>query len=167
MTELPDRPITDGVRSLETRWILPGPLAAAVAGWFGRFPSAEETREDFYLLEPQLQGLSVKLRAAALEVKVYDGSLGNLEVAGRARGRMESWRKWSFPFSPLSSGGGDSAGWQAVRKKRRVSRFSRESVRATVPRPRPRPAAAVRGGSRRSPRERPGLVDAGLRGDRP
>jgi hypothetical protein len=27
-----------------------------------------------------------------------------LEVAGRARGRMESWQKWSFPFSPLSPG---------------------------------------------------------------
>ena len=38
----------------------------------------------------------------ALEVKVYHGGPGILEVAGRARGRMETWHKWSVPFSPLS-----------------------------------------------------------------
>jgi hypothetical protein len=68
--ELPDRLMADGVRSLETRWILPGPMDAAVTGWFGRFPTAEESREDSYLLDPLLHGLSVKVRAGgALEVK--------------------------------------------------------------------------------------------------
>ncbi len=28
-----------GVRSLEMRWIFPDRLAAAMAGWFGRFPA--------------------------------------------------------------------------------------------------------------------------------
>jgi hypothetical protein len=84
-----------------------------------------ESREDTYLLDPPLRGLSVKVRGGgALEVKVYRGSPGILEVAGRARGRLESWQKWSFPFSPLSPGSGDPAGWQPVRKKRRISRFS-------------------------------------------
>ncbi len=116
------------------RWILPGTLAAAVSEWFGGFPSAEESREDFYLLKPRLPGLSVKLRAgAALELKVYDGSRGNFEVADRARGRMESWRKWSFPYSPPSPGG-DLVSWEPVRKRRCLSRFSRECARATVPR---------------------------------
>ena len=59
-----------------------------------------------------------------LEVKVYRGSPGILEVAGRARGRMESWQKWSFPFSPLIPGSGGPAGWRPMRKRRRVSRFS-------------------------------------------
>jgi hypothetical protein len=36
----------------------------------------------------------------ALEVKAYRGSPGILEVAGRARGGMEAWHKWSFPVSP-------------------------------------------------------------------
>jgi hypothetical protein len=72
-----------------------------------------------------LRGLSVKVRGGvALEVKVYRGSPGILEVAGRARGRMESWQKWSFPFSPLSSDGGDPAAWRPVGKRRRISRFS-------------------------------------------
>ena len=123
--EPPESPVTEAVRSLEVRWIFPGRLEAAVTRWFGRFPAGTESREDTYLLDPQLPGLSVKLRGgAALEVKVYRGSPGLLEVAGRARGRMESWQKWSFPFSPLSPDGGAPAGWRPVRKRRRISRFS-------------------------------------------
>jgi len=90
--------VADGVRSLEVRWVFPGPLDAAVAGWFGRFPARAESREDTYLLDPPLRGLSVKVRAGrALGVKVYHGSPGILAVAGRARGRLQSWQKWSFP----------------------------------------------------------------------
>ena len=87
--EPPESPVTEGVRSLEVRWIFPGQMEAAVARWFGRFPAQTESREDTYLLDPQLRGLSVKVRGgAALEVKVYRGSPGILEVAGRARGRL-------------------------------------------------------------------------------
>jgi hypothetical protein len=72
-----------------------------------------------------LPGLSVKVRGAgALEVKVFRGSPGMLEVAGRARGRLESWQKWSFPFRPLSQHRAGPAGWRPVRKRRRISRFS-------------------------------------------
>jgi hypothetical protein len=57
-----------------------------------------ESREDIYLLDPQLLGLSVKVRAgSSLDVKVYRGNQGILEVAGRVRGHVESWQKWSFP----------------------------------------------------------------------
>ena len=72
-------------------------LETAVARWFGRFPATEESREDNYLLDPQLPGLSVKVQAAggALDVKAYRESPGILEVAGRARGRMECWQKCS------------------------------------------------------------------------
>ncbi len=121
----PESLVTEGVRSLEVRWIFPGQLEAAVARWFGRFPAGTESREDTYLLNPQLPGLSAKVRGGrALEVKVYRGSPGILEVAGHARGRMESWQKWSFPLRPLSPGSGDPAGWTPVRKRRRISRFS-------------------------------------------
>jgi hypothetical protein len=123
--ESTDSPVSKAVRSLEVRWIFPGQLAAAVARWFGRFPTRVESREDTYLLDPPLPGLSVKVRGGgALEVKVYRGSPGMLEVAGRARGRMESWQKWSFPFRPLSQHSADPAGWRPVRKRRRISRFS-------------------------------------------
>jgi hypothetical protein len=126
--EPPDSPVIEAVRSLEVRWIFPGQLTAAVAGWFGRFPAGTDSREDTYLLDPPLRGLSVKVRGGgALEVKVYRGSPGILQVAARARGRLESWQKWSFPFSPLSPGSGDPPGWRPVRKRRRISRFSRAS----------------------------------------
>jgi hypothetical protein len=120
----PGSPVTEGARSLEVRWIFPGQLEPAVAGWFGRFPAGTESREDTYLLDPQLRGLSVKIRGGgSLEVKVYCGSPGILEVAGRARGRLESWQKWSFPFSPPRQDSDGPAGWTPVRKRRRISRF--------------------------------------------
>jgi hypothetical protein len=113
------------VRSLEVRWIFPGRLETAVTGWFERFPIGTESREDSYLLNPRLPGLSVKIRGGrALEVKMYHGSLGVLEVAGRARGRLESWQKWSFPVSSSAQYDGSPAGWRPVHKKRRMSHFS-------------------------------------------
>jgi hypothetical protein len=126
--ESPDRPVTEAVRTLEVRWIFPGQMESAVAGWFGRFPARTESRQDTYLLDPQLRGLAVKIRGGgALEVKAYRGSPGILEVAGRARGRMESWQKWSFPFRPLSGDSVGPPGWTPVRKRRRISLFSSAS----------------------------------------
>ena len=62
--EPPQSPVTEAVRSLEVRWIFPGQLEAAVAGWFGRFPAGTESREDTYLLDPQVPRLSAKSAAA-------------------------------------------------------------------------------------------------------
>ncbi len=142
----PASPVTEGIRSLEVRWIFPGQLETAVAGWFARFPAELETREDIYLLSPRLRGLSVKLRArAALEVKAYQGSPGILDMVGCARGRLESWRKWSFPFGSPSPGGRDPAGWMPVKKTRRISRFSLASghIRVCGPGPGEEPGCAV------------------------
>ena len=142
--EPPQSPATEAVRSLEVRWIFPGQLEAAVARWFGRFPARTESREDTYLLDPQWRGLSVKVRGGrALEVKAYRGSPGILEVAGRARGRMESWQKWSFPCSPPRPDSGAAAGWTPVRKRRRISRFPLASGRIAAP------AAGLDGGEPR------------------
>ena len=103
---------------------------------FGRFPAVMESREDTYLLDPQLRGLSVKVRGGgALEVKVYRGSPGILEVAGRARGRLEAWQKWSFPVSLLRPHSGDPVGWRPVHKRRRITRFSVASGPIVAPAP--------------------------------
>jgi hypothetical protein len=113
------------VRSLEARWIFPGRLTAAVARWFARFPARTESREDAYLLDPRWPGVSVKVRGGGpVEVKVYRGSPGILEVADRARGRLEAWQKWPLPLRPLTPESGEAAGWKPVRKRRRISRFS-------------------------------------------
>src|SRR5580692_5777920 len=116
--------VMQGPSTVEVRWILPGQLDAAVAGWFGRFPAGMDSREDIYLIHPVLRGLSVKIRAGQLlEVKQYHGSPGILDAVGRARGRIESWRKWSFPFGSLGSDGARFPGWTVVHKRRRMSRF--------------------------------------------
>lgn len=147
MTAAPhEPPVIEGLRSLEVRWILPGPLDPAVARWFGRFPAETAARQDAYLLDPELGGLSVKVRAgAALEVKVYHGSPGILDIPGRARGRIQSWQKWSFPLSPPGLGAAEPAGWTVIRKRRRVTRFRLASGRvvAAVPGLAAEPGCAV------------------------
>lgn len=125
-TAQPETPATAAIRTLEVRWIFPGELETPVVRWFGRLPAETETesREDAYLLS-HLPGLSVKIRGGrALEVKVYQGSPGMLDMAGRARGRLESWEKWSFPFGQPSPGGGQAPCWRPVRKRRRIGWFS-------------------------------------------
>lgn len=142
----------EGRSSLEVRWIFAGRLAAAMTEWFGRFSAQTITLEDAYLVDPYMPGLSVKVRERrALEVKAYYGSPGLLEVPGRARGRLESWRKWSFPFdrsSPFDLAGrgrGDPASWRTLSKKRRICWFSRsgEPTVARFPGPGERIGCAV------------------------
>jgi hypothetical protein len=125
--------VREGTRSLEVRWIFPGQMETGVARWLGRFPAETESREDIYLVNPGLRGLSVKIRAGtALEVKEYGGSRGTLLVGGPVSGRLQSWQKWSFPFNPLSRGIGEPPGWQPVYKRRRTSRFSFTDGRIAV-----------------------------------
>jgi hypothetical protein len=128
------------------RWILPGQLDAAIAGWFRRFPSETESRDDAYLIYPVLRGLSVKIRAGReLEVKAFHGCPGSLDAAGRARGRLESWRKWSFPFGPLGPFDAGPSGWTVVHKRRRISQFRLASgqVMAAIPGRTTGPSCAV------------------------
>jgi len=141
-----ESPLTEGTRTLEVRWIFPGELETAVAGWFGRFTAGTESREDLYLLNPHLPGLSVKVRGGgALEVKMHRGSPGILEAGGRARGRLESWQKWSFPCGRPGHGVGEVVGWRPVHKRRRIGWFAPASgpdlVR--VPAPDGEPACTV------------------------
>ncbi len=132
MAATPGRPGREGNLSLEVRWIVPGRLDTAVAEWFGSGAELED-REDAYLLDPHVDGLSMKVRAGqALEVKVFRGSPGFIHVPGRVAGRLQYWQKWSFPFRshrPDSTGPGT---WQRVRKRRRTSRFTLAGSRSEV-----------------------------------
>lgn len=142
----PGNSVVAGLSTVEVRWILPGQLDAAIAGWFRRFPAWTESREDAYLIHPVLRGLSVKIRAGrALEVKVYHGCPGILDAAGRARGRLESWRKWSFPFEPLGPYDAGLSAWTVVHKRRRISQFRLASGRimAGIPGRATEPSCAV------------------------
>jgi hypothetical protein len=142
----PGNSVVAGLSTVEVRWILPGQLDAAIAGWFRRFPAWTESREDAYLIHPVLRGLSVKIRAGrVLEVKVYHGCPGILDAAGRARGRLESWRKWSFPFEPLGPYDAGLSAWTVVHKRRRISQFRLASGRimAGIPGRATEPSCAV------------------------
>ena len=115
-----------------------------MAGWFGRTPAAPESREDTYLLDPTLPGLSVKIRGGgAFEVKAYRGSPGIFQMAGRARGLMAAWQKWSFPFSPPGQPGGDQTGWRPVHKTRRISASSSANRQIVARRAGPTPRCEV------------------------
>jgi hypothetical protein len=86
-----ERQVVPEGTTLEVRWILPGTPPAAVLQWFGRLSARTETREDLYLLNPRLEGLSMRIRGdALLEVKHHLGSSGIFELPGRASGRMSS-----------------------------------------------------------------------------
>jgi hypothetical protein len=123
--------------SLEVRWIAPGPVTPAMRGWFARFPSAMETREDAYLLQPPLRGLAVKLRSGSfLDLKAFLGSPGLIELPCGGRGTLEFWRKWSCPGdnSALRAIGGDAAlGWVVVHKERTGTWFPLASGDPTAP----------------------------------
>ena len=126
--------VIGGTLSLEVRWILPGSPDAAVTEWFASFPSEVESREDAYFLDPDMDRLSVKIRASRLlEVKAFGGSPGILESGGRARAHMQYWRKWSVPFRPPSAGSCDPDGWKRVRKQRRTIQFSLTQGWITAP----------------------------------
>jgi hypothetical protein len=123
----------EGPSTAEVRWILPGQLDAALVGWFGRFPAGMESREDAYLIHPFLRGLSVKIRAGRqFDVKLCHGSPGILDTAGRARGRIETWRKWAFPIGLLDPDDAGPPGWSAVHKRRWSIRFQLVSGRLTA-----------------------------------
>jgi hypothetical protein len=131
---------------LEARWIRPGPMDVAMLEWFARFPQTEESRVDQYLLNPDLDVLSVKIRAGrALEVKSYLGSRGVLAVRGPAECKLESWQRWSFPLGSVTGGGPDLTDWCSVRKVRHLSYFdaSHGTLTATSPEPDLEPRCGV------------------------
>lgn len=111
--------------TLEVRWIRRGTLASSMIEWFSPFCRELESREDAYVVGRRIQGLSVKIRGGArLEVKVALGDRGVLDMPGRARGRLESWQKWSFPIPPVGELGIKPPDWVPVGKVRRTGMFA-------------------------------------------
>jgi hypothetical protein len=111
--------------TLEMRWVCPGALATSMIDWFTPFLEQVESREDDYLVGQQIQGISVKIRGGArLDMKVAGGSHGLLDIPGRARGHLQSWKKWSFPIPLVPEMDVGSADWVRVGKIRRIGRFS-------------------------------------------
>ena len=81
--------------------------------------------------------------------------LAGLAHPGGGRRRLrapESWRKWSFPFTPLSQGSGNPSGWSTMHQeaaRQRVSFASARSCRAPGLGPSPVTEEAAWGGAGR------------------
>jgi hypothetical protein len=119
--------------TVEVRWIRPGVADARMHEWFRRFPAATESRADDYLISPDLDGVSVKIRGGrALEVKMYRGGRGVLAVPGQVRGFLEVWQRWSFPVAVLGRDVHDSTTWRPVRKVRRITFFAASEGRLSA-----------------------------------
>jgi hypothetical protein len=111
-------------RTCEVRWIRRGSVESGVAGWFGRFSPVVEMRDDDYLVNPLLTGLSVKIRGqASFEVKLHRGVVGPLEIDGRVAGVITSWLKLSYPLDGAAHWlpGVEAGDWRRVHKHRRIS----------------------------------------------
>ncbi len=137
MAALAEDPTAGPVDSLEVRWIVPGQLPSAMLEWFARFPAGTETRQDAYLLQPRLPGLSVKLRdGSALDVKSYLGSRESsicpaAAVAAWSRGASGHFPVVCLALAALTCRAGSSSArpgaaacsrWPAARIWRRFGR---------------------------------------------
>jgi len=110
--------------TVEVRWFRRGKLPESVLEWFG--PTGDvEVREDVYVVGAQLPDLSVKIRGGTeLDVKVFRGTIGDERVPGRARGWIDCWEKWTFPFVSALPQLPNRSGWTVVGKERRMRSFA-------------------------------------------
>ena len=129
--------------TLEIRWFEYGSIPVSVKEWFsnncpgrllGELP---EIREDLYLLLPECETLSLKLRQGNLELKLRQANLGikSFGAVGNQvgwKGQAEKWLKWSYekeeiaPLRIMNQEIEDSKSWLKV-KKRRSQRLYRGS----------------------------------------
>ncbi len=121
----------------EVRWFIAGSLPDEAGAWFravvGECPW--ETRTDHYVRPASADGLGVKGRTGNLEVKRLVEVVGEEALHDDVTGRVERWRKWSFPLDDgaiLRNGAGD---WVAVAKRRQKGTFAVDGE-AVTPMPR-------------------------------
>jgi hypothetical protein len=110
----------------EVRWFVEDALPEAVERWFHAVAGAHpwESRTDHYIRPASVDGLGVKGRTGNLEVKRLAGVVGTEALHPDVVGRLEYWRKWSFPLGSeamLRNGAGD---WVAVSKRRQKGTFA-------------------------------------------
>jgi len=123
--------------TLEVRWFLPDghPCLARAQEWFVS-AKRDRNRTDDYLLTGR-DDLGIKARVAEdgslrVETKYLAGSLGAMQVAAGAVGKLERWMKLSLPVGdpkPKKEGS-----WRSVEKERRLRTFEfQQGVVAEVP----------------------------------
>ena len=121
--EPPQSPVIEAVRSLEVRWIFPGQLETAVAGWFGRFPARTEITRGHLPAGSAVAravGKGPRGRGTGGEgVPRQPGDPGGGGPRPRADGVLAEVVLSVQPAQPRQR----RPGWRPVRKRRRISRF--------------------------------------------
>ena len=110
----------------EVRWFIEGPVPPEAKRWFEAVagtPRLEE-RTDRYVCPASPDGLGVKWREGKLEVKRLREIVGPARFHPRVAGRVEAWRKWSFPLTDAAELAEPAGDWIEVEKRRRVRYFS-------------------------------------------
>ncbi len=69
---------------------------AGSPAWRGRL----DDQPDIYLIIPGSEDMGIKWREGEFQVKGRVATLGTQVYAGRHRGRVERWVKWSYPGMP-------------------------------------------------------------------
>ena len=129
--------------TVETRWFGHGQAPNEVLAWFSSFEGAPEQqplRRDHYLQPVDGDGLSVKIRQGALEVKQRQRVYGSTRLHRSVVGLVEGWIRWRFPLEnpepPVPGDLSKGSGWLAVDKERQLRRYqvtSEAVVQITTP----------------------------------
>lgn len=130
--------------TMEVRWFLPGQIPTEVYQWFETCPvapSQPETRQDWYLYQPESDTLGIKLRQGSLEIKKRMLDRGIHTLLAGVTGRVEKWVKWSFRVheseQTLATLGAEGywVGVQKTRQQRWYDVTDRQEVRPIAPNP--------------------------------
>ena len=110
----------------EVRWFVEDPLPDAVEQWFHRVAGGHvwESRTDHYVRPASADGLGVKGRTGNLEVKRLARVVGEEALHPEVVGRVEHWRKWSFPLVAAARLANSADDWVAVTKRRQKGTFA-------------------------------------------
>lgn len=118
----------------EIRWFTQGTIPPEVLAWSFDATSLNEPAEyriDSYLYLPGIDSLGIKVRQGRLEVKQRMGASQEVQFHELVAGRLERWRKWSFPLlnvdSTLEESLYPAGGFIPVSKTRRLFRFAVEN----------------------------------------
>ncbi|MHB2020364.1 MAG: hypothetical protein ACYCW6_25795 [Candidatus Xenobia bacterium] len=84
------------MRTWEMRWFFPGEAPAAVRAWLGQSP-VREARVDVYLVAEGNDGVGLKLRGQALELKLRTDAIRG--EGPHWSGLAECWLKWRWPYA--------------------------------------------------------------------
>ena len=110
----------------EVRWFVEGPFPDAAAQWFRAVAGDHfwEERTDRYVRPTGPDGLGVKGRTGNIEVKRLADVVGTETLGADAVGRVECWRKWSFPLAAEAAPRFGADDWVAVAKRRQKGTFA-------------------------------------------